>query len=74
MEDCLFCKIAAGDIPSNKVYEDDDVCAFDDISPMMPVHTLIIPKEHYDSLNDDVPEEILGKVFAVARKLPLIHI
>ena len=68
MDDCLFCKIAAGDIPSNKVYEDDDVYAFDDISPMMPVHTLIIPKEHYDSLNDDVPEEILGKVFAAARK------
>ena len=44
--DCLFCKIAAGEIPSNKVYEDDQVLAFHDIAPTAPVHVLIIPKAH----------------------------
>ena len=46
MTDCLFCKIAAGEIPSNKVYEDDDVLAFRDINPQAPTHILVIPKEH----------------------------
>ena len=59
-DDCLFCKIIAGAIPCKKVYEDDAVLAFDDISPMMPVHTLVVPKEHFDNLADDVPEEVLG--------------
>ena len=49
-EDCLFCKIARGEIPSQKVYEDDDVVAFKDIHPAAPVHLLIIPKQHFDSL------------------------
>ena len=44
--DCLFCKIAAGEIPCNKVYEDDRILAFHDISPQAPVHVLVIPKEH----------------------------
>ena len=51
-EDCLFCKIARGEIPSQKVYEDDEVIAFKDIHPAAPVHLLIIPKQHYDSLVD----------------------
>ena len=68
-EDCLFCKIIAGTVPSKKVYEDDDVYAFDDISPMMPVHTLVVPKDHYDNLADDVPPEVLGKVFAAVREV-----
>lgn len=51
-DDCLFCKIAKGDIPCTKVYEDDMVLAFEDISPMMPVHTLIIPKNHFDNIAD----------------------
>lgn len=46
MENCLFCKIAAGEIPSNKVYEDDTVLAFHDIAPVAPVHVLVIPKAH----------------------------
>lgn len=50
MEDCLFCKIAAGEIPSNKVYEDDMVYAFYDIDPKAPVHILIIPKKHIQSI------------------------
>lgn len=71
-EDCLFCKIVAGDIPCAKVYEDDDVLAFDDISPMMPVHTLVVPKAHYTNLADDVPESVLGKVFAACAKVARI--
>ena len=71
-EDCLFCKIIAGKIPSKKVYENDDVFAFDDISPMMPVHTLVVPKVHYDNLSDDVPEEVLGKVFAAVAEVARI--
>ncbi len=46
MDDCLFCKIIAGDIPSTKVYEDDDVFAFRDINPQAPVHVLVAPKKH----------------------------
>lgn len=46
MEDCIFCKILAGDIPSDKVYEDDQIIAFRDIHPQAPVHVLVIPKEH----------------------------
>ena len=49
-EDCLFCKIVAGEIPSAKVYEDDRVLAFEDVNPQMPVHTLIVPKNHYDNM------------------------
>ena len=49
-EDCLFCKIVAGEIPSAKVYEDDRVLAFEDVNPQMPVHTLIVPKNHYDNI------------------------
>jgi histidine triad (HIT) family protein len=63
MSDCLFCKIAAHEIETAVVYEDDDVLAFEDVNPQLPVHTLIIPKQHYAHVGDDVPEEILGKVF-----------
>ncbi|MBN1635785.1 MAG: histidine triad nucleotide-binding protein [Deltaproteobacteria bacterium] len=49
---CIFCKIIAGEIPSNKIYEDDFVYAFDDIQPQAPVHSLIVPKKHIESLND----------------------
>lgn len=50
MEDCLFCRIAAGQIPSTKVFEDEQVFAFRDINPQAPVHILVIPKKHYASL------------------------
>ena len=50
MADCIFCKIAAGEIPSQKVYEDDSVLAFKDLSPKAPVHVLIIPKKHIQSV------------------------
>jgi len=52
MEDCIFCKIVEGDIPSTPVYETETVLAFDDINPMAPVHTVIIPKEHIATLMD----------------------
>lgn len=68
-DDCLFCKIVAGEVPSTKVYEDEHVYAFDDINPMMPVHTLIIPKNHYDNIADNVPAEELGHVFAAVQKV-----
>jgi histidine triad (HIT) family protein len=64
MSDCLFCKIAAHEIPAKVVYEDDDVIAFEDVNPQLPVHTLIIPKTHYSHIGDDVPAELLGKLFS----------
>lgn len=52
MPDCIFCKIASGEIPSTKVYEDDKILAFKDLDPQAPVHVLIIPKKHITSLDD----------------------
>lgn len=72
MEDCLFCKIAAGQIPSQKVYEDDLVYAFKDIAPVAPVHVLIIPKEHVMSSLNDITEDnsaIIAHIFIVAAKI-----
>lgn len=69
--DCIFCKIASGEIPSTKVYEDDTVVAFNDLSPQAPVHVLIIPKEHIASC-DEVTDEncaVVGHIFAVASKI-----
>jgi histidine triad (HIT) family protein len=71
-ENCVFCKIGAGEIPTSKVYEDEYVIAFDDMEPLMPVHTLIIPKDHYANIGDNVPEETLGKVFAAVVKVAKI--
>ena len=68
-DDCLFCKIAKGEIPSTVVYEDEAVLAFEDINPMMPVHTLIIPKDHYDNIADNVPADTLGAVFGAVQKV-----
>ena len=64
-EDCLFCKLVSGEIPSKKVYEDDICYAFDDIEPEAPVHTLVVPKVHYDNLQDNVPVEVLGHMLSV---------
>lgn len=69
---CVFCKIVAGQIPSRKVYEDDDLLVFLDIAPWAPVHFLIIPKEHIASLYDTVPEQhqaLLGRMLALAPRL-----
>jgi len=69
--DCIFCKIVQGHIPSTKVYEDDTVTAFLDINPAAPIHILIIPKVHIDSVNDLEPdhENIVGHLFTVGKKL-----
>ena len=55
MPDCIFCKIANHEIPSTIVYEDDKVIAFDDLNPQAPVHTLVVPKAHYENIIDGVP-------------------
>ncbi len=66
---CLFCKILDGEIPSTKVYEDDLVYAFEDINPMMPVHTLVIPKNHYDNIADDVDSKTAAAMIAGVQKV-----
>ena len=68
---CIFCKIANGEIPSTKVYEDDKMLAFRDLDPQAPVHILMIPKEHIASA-DDLTEEnaqIVAHIFTVAKKI-----
>ena len=69
MENCLFCKIAAGDIPSSKVYEDEKILAFRDINPQAPVHILVIPKAHISG-GDDITGENSGTVAYIFEKIP----
>jgi len=71
MEECIFCKIAAGTIPSQKVYENDRVLAFDDIHPMAPIHVIIIPKRHVATLMDvDAPGMVdLQAMMAAAQEV-----
>ena len=71
MSDCLFCKIAAGEIPSNKVYEDDQVYAFYDIDPQAPTHFLVIPKAHIGSVAEITPENaaVAAHAFEVIAKV-----
>jgi histidine triad (HIT) family protein len=71
MSDCIFCRIARGEIPSKKVYEDEDIFAFHDIQPQAPVHFMIIPKLHIASLNeaDMSHQAVLGKLMAKAGEL-----
>lgn len=69
--DCLFCGIADGDIPSDQVHADDLVVAFRDIAPRAPVHVLVIPREHLDSAADltDAQGPLLGRMFAIAAEV-----
>jgi histidine triad (HIT) family protein len=69
--DCIFCRIASGEIPSRKIYEDDEVFAFHDIHPLAPVHFMIVPKRHVASLADcDMSHQaLLGRILAVAPRL-----
>ncbi|WP_174872895.1 histidine triad nucleotide-binding protein [Vogesella oryzae] len=71
MSNCIFCKIAAGEIPAQKLYEDDEMVAFHDIHPKAPVHFLLIPKQHVDSLAhcDSSHQQMLGKLLLMAPKL-----
>jgi histidine triad (HIT) family protein len=72
-DNCLFCKIAAGKIPSRKVYEDDQLLAFHDINPWAPIHFLIIPKAHIASMAQVGPEHeaLLGRMMTLAPRLAL---
>ena len=71
MENCLFCKIIKGEIPSTKVYEDDEILAFKDINPAAPIHILVIPKKHITSLAhlEKEDEVIVGKIYSVINKI-----
>lgn len=69
--DCIFCKIVKGDIPSSKVYEDEELVAFNDTRPIAPVHFMIVPKQHVAGLNDCQPrhQALLGRILLLAPKL-----
>jgi len=79
MDNCIFCKIIAGEIPSKKVYEDDKIFVFHDINPIAPVHILFLPKIHMESLNDinssnmelEYVSHIIGKIPEIAKTLGL---
>ena len=68
---CIFCRIVAGEIPSSKLYEDEDVLAFHDVRPQAPVHFLIIPKTHIATMADVTPAEqtLMGKMMVLAPQL-----
>lgn len=68
---CIFCKIINGEIPSTKVYEDDKVVAFNDINPVAPMHVLVIPKKHYESILeiDDNNMDIIGHIHKVIKQI-----
>ena len=68
MDECIFCKLINGEIPANKIYEDDSVMAFLDIAPVNKGHTLIIPKQHHEDIFD-IPEELLTHISSTAKKL-----
>ncbi len=70
MEDCIFCKIIEGEIPSMRVYEDEDCVAMMDINPASPGHTLILPKKHLADLSE-MDEELAGRLMMVAKKIGL---
>lgn len=73
MDNCLFCRIVRGEIPSTRVYEDDQVIAFADLHPVAPVHLLIVPRRHFDDLNAmaESPEGA-GAIAAVLKAAPQI--
>ena len=70
-EDCLFCKILAGDIPADFIYESDDAVAFRDINPQAPTHVLIVPRQHIATINDltDEDRDTVGKLFMAAQAI-----
>lgn len=71
MQDCVFCKMISGEIPTKLVFEDDDIFAFHDIHPQAPTHILIIPKQHISTLNDLSAEhtKLMGKLTVAAKKV-----
>lgn len=71
MEDCIFCRIIKGEIPSKKVYEDDMVLAFEDINPVAPVHVLLIPKKHIKNINE-LEEDNISILSHMVKTIPQI--
>ncbi|MFR3920274.1 MAG: histidine triad nucleotide-binding protein [Clostridia bacterium] len=71
MDDCIFCKIVKGEIPSEKVYEDEKVLAFKDINPVTPIHVLVIPKKHFKDVLDvkEEDKEIIADLFQSINKI-----
>ncbi len=71
MVDCLFCKMVAGDITPDTVFEDDDVLAFRDINPQAPTHVLVVPKRHISTINDLSPDDaaLVGKLYLAAQQV-----
>ena len=71
MSDCIFCKIADGELPANLVFEDEEILAFEDIHPKAPVHILIIPKQHLATLNEAGPDHssLIGRIVLIAADL-----
>lgn len=71
MEDCIFCKMIKGEIPVNKVYEDEEILAFYDINPATPIHILVIPKKHIDCVAhmQKEDEQLIGKIYGVINKI-----
>ena len=70
-DNCIFCKIIKGEIPSSKVYEDEEILAFNDINPATPIHVLVIPKKHITSLAEmeDGDEKLVGKIYKVINQI-----
>ena len=72
MEDCIFCKLANGIIPTNMVYEDDFVAAFRDANPQAPIHILVVPKKHYENVLDvKSGDDIISKIFDAINKIAI---
>jgi len=69
VEDCIFCKIARGEIPAKVVWEDETVVAFADLNPQAPVHVLLVPREHYTGMNDEVPAHVHVALAAAAPRV-----
>ena len=71
MSDCLFCKIVSGDIPAEKVFENDHVIGFQDLNPQAPTHVLVIPKKHVSTINDlqDEDKALVGEMYMAAKQI-----
>ena len=72
MSDCIFCKLANHEIPTNIVFEDDLVAAFEDANPQAPVHVLVVPKAHYENIIDNVPAETLAAMANAVKEVARI--
>lgn len=71
MTNCIFCRIASGDIPANVVYQDDQVVAFRDLNPQAPTHVLVVPRRHIATLNDlgEADAELVGRMYLAAQQI-----